>query len=153
MIGGRVRWSDYLATLPDAASEALVNDLTAGYGALAFMARQLARNGELRAVTRVLERAEAALDRAYRQLAPGPAREVPPPAQEPPPGQRWHGYLAGRAEDGGAELLVRLQDAVAEAQAAGEVIGADGTVEEIGISLRSALDRLRDVRWALAEAP
>ncbi len=141
-----MRWSDYLASRPPAEAAAVVNDLTSGYGGLAFTVRQLTRNGELAAVLTVLDRAERALDRAYRQLALAPERGELGPAHPVAANQPWQAYLHALPDDGGAALLARLQDVVAQARVAGEVIGADGSVDEISIALRAALDQLRGLR-------
>ena len=143
-----MRWSEYLGTHPDDA-DALVNDLTMGYGGLAFTVRQLSRNGELAAVLGVLDRVERALDRAYRRLALDPERAELAPAQPVAADQPWQTYLAARPDDGGAALLARLQDVAAHAQVAGEVLGADGSLEEVTIALRAALDQLRGLRLAM----
>ena len=119
-----MRWSEYLASHP-AEADALVNDLTTGYGGLAFMVRQLARNDELAAVLALLDRAERALDRAYRRLELAPERAQLAPAQPVAADQPWQVYLRARRGDGGAALLARLQDLVAQAQVAGEVLAAD----------------------------
>jgi hypothetical protein len=145
-----MRWSEYLASHP-AEADALVNDLTMGYGGLAFMVRQLARDGELAAVLALLDRAERALDRAYRRLALSPEREELAAARPVALGQPWQAYLRARPNDGGAALLARLQDVVAQAQVAGEVLGADGSVDEVSIALRAALDQLRGLRLAMTQ--
>ena len=145
-----MRWSEYLGTLPPAVAEALVNDLTVSYGGLSFMVRQLARNGELAAVVEVLDRAERALDRAYRVLDLAPERADLAPAERVAAHQPWQAYLLGRPRAGGDALLARLQDVAAQARVAGEVIGANGAVDEISIALRAALDHLAGVRAAMA---
>ena len=63
------------------------------------------------------------------------------------------GAPRARPDDGGAALLARLQDVVAQAQVAGSVLGADGSVDEITIALRAALDQLRGLRLEMTEAP
>ena len=146
-----MRWSEYL-TAHSVEADALVNDLTMGYGGLAFMVRQLTRNGELTAVLAVLDRAERALDRAYHHLELTPERAALAPARPAAAGQSWQAYLRTRPGDGGAALLARLQDVVAQAQVAGEVLGADGSLDEIRIGLRAALDQLRDLRLAMTQA-
>ena len=145
-----MRWRAYLASRP-AEADALVNDLTMGYGGLAFMVRQLTRNGELTAVLAVLDRAERALDRASHHLELTPARPPLAPARPGAAGQSWQAYLRARPGDGGAALLARLQDVVVQAQVAGEVLGADGSLDEIRIALRAALDQLRGLRLAMTQ--
>ena len=147
-----MRWSEYLASHPDNA-DALVNDLTMAYGGLAFMVRQLTRNGELAAVLAMLDRAERALDRAYRRLALAPERAELAPAQAVAADQPWQAYLSARPDDDGAALLGRLQDVAAQAQVAGEVLGADGSVDEVSIALRAALDQLRGLRLTMTQEP
>src|SRR3712207_643375 len=102
-----MRWSAYLESQPPEAAAALINDLTTGYGTLVFMVRQLRRDGELRDVAGALDRAEAALDRVYRQLTLRPERAVLPPARETTLGQPWQEYLAERPDHGGPALLAR----------------------------------------------
>ena len=145
-----MQWSTYLASQPAEEAAALVNDLTAGYGGLSFMVRQLVRNGELREVVTVLDRAELMLDRAYRRLGVMPERSLLPTPSVVAAGQPWQTYMAARPQEGGPALLARLQDIVAQARVAGEVIGADGTVEEMAIHLRAALDQLQQVRAEMA---
>ena len=145
-----VQWSAYLASQPAEEAAALVNDLTAGYGGLSFMVRQLVRNGELREVVTVLDRAELMLDRAYRRLGVMPERPLLPTPSVVATGQPWQAYMAARPHEGGPALLARLQDIVAQARVAGEVIGADGTVEEMAIHLRAALDQLQQLRAEMA---
>ena len=145
-----MRWSEYLASHP-AEADALVNDLTMGYGGLAFMVRQLTRNGELSAVLAVLDRAERALDRAYHRLELTPERAALAPARPGAVDQPWQAYLRARPGDGGAALLARLQDVVAQAQVAGEVLGADGSLDEVRIALRAALDQLRGLRLEMTQ--
>ena len=145
-----MRWSEYLASHP-AAADALVNDLTMGYGGLAFMVRQLSRNDELAAVLALLDRAERALDRAYRQLELAPERAELASAQPVAADQPWQAYLHARPAAGGAALLARLQDVAAQAQVAGEVLGADGSLDEVSIALRAALDQLRGLRLAMTQ--
>ena len=131
-------------------AEALVNDLTVSYGGLGFMVRQLARNGELSAVAGALDRAERALDRAYRALSLSPERAQLVPA--PPVGlqQPWQDYLRARPHVDGDVLLARIQDVVAQARVAGEVLAADGAVDEVSIALRATLDQLAGLRAAMA---
>ena len=138
-----MQWSTYLASQLPAEAAALVNDLTAGYGPLVFMVRQLVRDGELREVVTALGRAEIALDRAYRRLAITPDRPPLPAPQATSAGQPWQAYLAAQPGESGPALLARLQDVVTQARVADEVIGADGAVEEMAIHLRSALDQLQ----------
>ena len=145
-----MRWSEYLASHP-AEADVLVNDLTMAYGGLAFMVRQLSRNDELAAVLALLDRAERALDRAYRRLELTPERTALAPAQSVAADQPWQAYLHARPAAGGAALLARLQDVAAQAQVAGEVLGADGTVDEVSIALRAALDQLRGLRLAMTQ--
>ncbi len=145
-----MRWSEYLATQPADEAAALVNDLVIGYGTLSFMVRQLTRNGELREVVATLGRAELALDRAYRRLPGADERVVLPTARAVAEGQPWQTYLADRPEQDGVALLAQLQDVVAQAKVSGEVIGADGTVGEMGIHLRATLDQLQQLREELA---
>ncbi len=145
-----MRWSEYLASHPTEA-DALANDLTMAYGGLAFMVRQLSRNDELAAVLAVLDRAERALDRAYRRLALEPERAELAPAQPVAADQPWQAYLRARPDADGAALLARLQDVAAQAQVAGEVLGADGSLDEVSIALRAALDQLRGLRLTMAE--
>ena len=145
-----MRWSEYLTAHPVEA-EALVNDLTMAYGGLAFMVRQLSRNDELAAVMTVLDRAERALDRAYRLLVLAPERAALAPAQPVAADQPWQAYLLARPDDGGAALLARLQDVAAQAQVAGEVLGADGSLDEVSIALRAALDQLRGLRQTMTQ--
>ncbi len=147
-----MRWSAYLQAQPVQDAKAVVADLTVGYGTLAFMVRQLTRNGEVRAVVAALDHAEAALDRAYRCLAMVPERPAVPMPDVPPLGQLWQAYLTARPDADGGALLGRLQDVVAQAQVAGEVIAADGTVEEISIHLRAALDQLQGLRVTMDPA-
>ena len=147
-----MRWSVYLESRPPEEAAALINDLRVGYGTPAFMVRQLARDGELRDVVGTLDRAEAALDRTYRRLAMQPERSVLPPERETASGQPWQTYLADRPDRGGPALLARLQDVVAAARVAGEAIATDGTVEELAIHLRAALDQLRGLRGAMRPA-
>jgi len=145
-----MRWSEYLATLSPTAAQTLINDLTTGYGGLGFMVRQLARNGELAAVAGALDRAERALDRAYRTLALTPERAeldaAPPIALH----QAWQVYLLARPQLDGDALLARIQEVVAQARVAGEVVGADGTVDEISGALRAALGQLEGLRQDMA---
>ena len=148
MPGAVMQWRAYLVAHP-AEADALVNDLTLGYGGLAFMVRQLIRNGELAAVMTVLDRAERALDRAYRRLALTPERVTLAPAQSVAADQPWQAYLRARPEEGGAALLARLHDVAAQAQVAGEVLGANGSLDEVSIALRAALDQLRGLRLAM----
>ena len=148
-----MRWSAYLASVPPDEAVALVNDLTVGYGGLTFMVRQLTRNGELAAVAAVLDTVERALDRSYRHLALVPERDALAPALPVAANQPWQAYLRGLPDDGGPALLARLQDVAAQAQVAGEVLGADGSVEEISIALRTALDQLRGLRQEMVSAP
>ena len=143
-----MRWSEYLAPHP-AAADALVNDLTLGYGGLAFMVRQLARDGELAGVLALLDRAERALDRAYRRLQLPPERAALAAARPVAMDHPWQAYLGARPDDGGAALLARLRDVAAQAQVAGEVLGVDGSVDEVSIALRAALDQLRGLRQTM----
>ena len=144
-----MQWSAYLAAQPADVAAALINDLTAGYGGLSFMVRQLLRNGELHEVVGTLGRAELLLDRAYRHLALAPDRPELPVPVTIPAGQPWQAYLVARPHEGGPALLARLQDVVAQARVGGEVIEADGTVEELAIHLRAALDQLQQLRLEL----
>lgn len=141
-----MRWSEFLASRSPAEADAIVNDLTMGYGGLAFMVRQLTRNGELAAVASVLDRAERGLDRAYRRMNLAPEHSDLTPMPYVAPDQPWQTYLAALPRDGGAALLARLQDVAAYARVAGEVISADGTVAEVTISLRTVLDVLQGIR-------
>lgn len=141
-----MRWSDYLQTRPLDERHALVNRVTVGYGTLAFMTRQLDRNGEMAEVAHAMDLAESNLDAAYRLLAVQPNRDVLPDARQHAAGQPWQTYLSGRPDGDGPSLLAYLQDVVHQAQVAGEVIGADGSVDEIVIHLRAALDHLKALR-------
>src|SRR5688572_12347765 len=100
-----MRWSEYLASHPDDA-HTLATDLTMDYGRLAFMVRQLTRNGELAAVLALLDRAERALDRAYRRLQLPPERAELAPARPVALDQPWQAYLGARPDDGGASRPV-----------------------------------------------
>ena len=146
-----MRWSEYVASHPPEAMDALVNNLTAGYGGLTFMVRLLSRNGELATVLDGLDRAERALDHAYRALDLDPQRVVLTAAEPVTMGQPWQAYLQAFPADGGPALLARLQDVVEQARVAGEVIGADGSVEEIDIALRATLDHLQGLRREMTE--
>jgi hypothetical protein len=99
----------------------------------------------------LLDRSERALDRAYRSLALTPERVVLEPAAPVAEDQPWLTYLRNLPHDGGAVLLARLQDVAAQARVAGEVLGADGTVEEMSIALRAALDQLKGLREQMAQ--
>lgn len=145
-----MRWSEYLESVKPAVAEALVNDLTVSYGGLSFMVRQLARNGELAAVAGVLDQAERALDRAYRALLLTPERDTLAAALPIASHQPWQDYLRARPELDGDALLSRIQDVVAQARVSGEVLAADGSVDEVRIALRAALDQLAGVRAAMA---
>ena len=144
-----MQWSDYLASQPEGEAAALVNDLMVGYGTLSFMVRQLTRNGELREVVAALGRAELVLDRAYRCLPGAEERVLLPTPRVVANGQLWQDYLAERPAQDGAALLARLQDVVAQARVSGEVIGADGSIGEMGIHLRAALDQQQQLREVL----
>jgi hypothetical protein len=151
-----MRWSAFLATLPDPEAMALVNAATLAAVATTRSVRLMARDAPVAEVLTAWQAVATVLLRARRLLAGVPLAEAdaaaPPPSEPLPMGPTgWQAWLA--ADDPLARaLLDRLTAAVAETRAAGEGMLADAEVDAIGLHVVGAVAALADARQLIASA-
>ena len=151
-----MRWSAFLARLPDPEAMALVNAVTLAAVATTRAVRLMARDAPVADVLAAWQPVATVLVRARRLLASVPlteADDVAPAALGPLPRATigWQTWLA--ADDPLARVLLGLlTTAVAETRAAAEGMLADAEADAIGLHVVGAVAALADARQLIASA-